>query len=368
MKKIEESWLDYQAACLKDIKTDRDDLTSHPELAEKIIQANCPTEYRPANAQVNQRYKTAVLMCHGLLDSPFSYADIGQQLAAHGILARSILLPGHGTRPENLLHVTYEQWIKTVEANIHSLKQSADRIILMGYSTGAALSLYHALLDPSIAGLVLISPAIKVKAPVNIMVAWHQFIAKFGEHQAWLSKEEEIDYAKYLSVPFNAVHQVNALTNTIRDMHKQLALKQPMMKIVSREDETISSQEAITFFESTQNPDSRLLLYTAGNYRTPDTRIDVRSSIYPNLNINHFSHVSLPFSENNPHYGKQGDYVSASHINQGNQHYGAYNRLEVDFFQLIYRLGMTHTKRHELTYNPDFRFMMQRIIDFIDAC
>ncbi len=364
MKKTNESWIHYQEACLKLIKAEREDIKTHPDLAEKIIQANLPTEYRPVS---HDKPKTAVLMIHGLLDSPFSYTDIGNALSKSGILSRSILLPGHGTRPENLLKVTYEEWIKTVEANIHSLKQEADQIILMGYSTGAALSLYHALLDKSIAGLVLISPAIKVKAPVNIMVAWHQFISLFGQHKAWLCKEEEIDYAKYLSVTFNAVYQVNALTNTIRDMHNNIGLKTPMLMIASREDETISCQEAIEFFESTQNRENKLILYTTSEQHYVDTRIETRSSNYDVLNIKHFSHTSLPFSENNPHYGKNGDYAAASHASQSDQYYGAYNRLEVDFYQFLYRLGLTQHKRHELTYNPDFEDMMQAIANFVAA-
>ncbi len=364
MKNKNESWIHYQEACLKLIKAEREDIKTHPDLAEKIIQANLPTEYRPASIT---HPKTAILMIHGLLDSPFSYTEIGKALCKHGILSRSILLPGHGTRPENLLKVTYEQWIKTVEANIQSLKQEADQIILMGYSTGAALSLYHTLLDPTIAGLILLSPAIKVKAPVNIMVAWYQFTALFGQHKDWLCKETEIDYAKYLSVTFNAVHQVNALTNTIQDMHKNIALKTPMLMIASREDETISCHEAIQFFESLHHEDSKLILYTAAEQHYADTRIETRSSNYPDLNIKNFSHVSLPFSQNNAHYGKNGDYAAASHVSQTDQYYGAYNRLEVDFYQFLYRLGLTQHKRHELTYNPDFDYMVEAIANFVAA-
>lgn len=328
--------------------------------------AMTPFEWHPTTPG---KPEVAVLLIHGLLDCPYSYREIARHLCDQGMLVRAMLLPGHGTRPEDLLTVTYEAWVEAVRENIASLKPLANKILLVGYSTGAALSVYHALLDADIAGIVLLSPAIKVKVPVNVVVTWHHITAVFSDDKDWLCREDEVDYAKYRSVPFNAVHQVNALTDAIQDMQRTTTLTQPICMVVSREDETISGKDAIQFFEKSTHPDSRLLLYTASaNGRDPDPRVTTRITQYPDLNIQHFSHTCLPFSANNPHYGQHGDYVNAAHLKQKEVLYGAYNRIEVDFYDLLYRLGLTQHKRRELTYNPDFDFMMESITQFILQC
>lgn len=338
----------------------RRDINTLQPLADKIIEANCPYELRPTKKPTH-----GVLLIHGLLDCPFSLREIGQHLCEQGMLVRAVLLPGHGTRPEELLKVTYQEWIEAVHNAIAELKQETGKVTLIGYSTGAALSVYEAMLDKDIVSLVLLSPAIKVKVPVNLVVAWHHLTSLFSKQKGWVCKTEETDYAKYLSVPFNAVNQVNALTDTVKQMRRNLGLNCPIYMIMSREDETISSHDAINFFESLHNPDSRLLLYSSCDHRYPDARITTRLASYPQQRIKHFSHTALPFSIRNPHYGQHGDYMGASHPHHEEVIYGAYNRIEVDLFGALYHLGLTQHKRRELTYNPDFDHMVKSIAEFI---
>lgn len=357
---MKNSFKETREACKERITARRHDLNTLKPLADKIIDANCPYEFRPEGQPT-----LGVVLIHGLLDCPFSLREIGHHLADAGMLVRSVLLPGHGTRPDDLLKITYEEWIECVHDAIASLKEETPKIALVGYSTGAALSLYEAMLDKDIVSLVLISPAIRVKAPVNLIITWHYLTSLFSKNKGWICKEEEIDYAKYLSVPFNAVNQVNALTDVVHQMRSNLGLKTPLYMVVSREDETISSHDAITFFEGLSNPQSRLLVYSSRQHLYPDQRIITRVSHNPRDSINHLSHTCLPFSPNNPHYGQHGDYTQASHPHHEEVLYGAYNRVEIDLFGLLYNLGLVRQKRRELTYNPDFERMAKEITRFI---
>lgn len=328
---------------------------------EKIIDANCPYELRP-----NTKTKRGALLIHGLLDSPFSLLDIGKQLQQEGFLCRSILLPGDGTTPNDALHITYHDWIQAVRYGIESLKREVDEIHLVGYSTGAALSVYHALTDENIRSIILLAPAIKIKDPVDTMFNWHTLVQVLAKSRQWIYKEEEIDYAKYCSISFNAVMQVSELTSVISDLHKQQALQCPLFVVVSREDQTISSNTAVDFFHRTHHPDSRLLLYSAWDHRYPDARIIARKTDYANLRIQHFSHVAIPFSPDNTHYGQQGDFTLASRTQNENCIYGAYNPIEIKVCNLLSKLGLIKFKRQELSYNPDFDFMAAQIKQFVN--
>lgn len=358
---------DYIAESRAIVEERRIDLSTAGDKAKLIIDANSPFEFYPNNPiRSGSQLKYGALLIHGLLDCPFSLRDVGKCLQANGILSRAILLPGHGTTPSDLLQISYHDWIQAVRYGVESLRQEVENIFLVGYSTGATLSIYQALQDAQISGIVLLSPAIKIKAPVDIAVAWHKFTKLLGkDHKQWMYREEEIDYAKYRSITFNSIAQVTALTHVIRQLREQHQLTTPIYMVMSREDETISSHRAIDFFSNLHNQDSRLLLYTSIDHRYPDSRILTRLTNYPTLPIKHFSHVSIPFAANNSHYGAEGNYTYASHPQTTENIYGAYNRIESGLFDFLHTLRLTKYQRRELTYNPDFDYMAQEIIQFM---
>ncbi len=340
------------------IESRREDL-SHNQMAASIIAANSPFEYRPVTPA-----KRGALLIHGLLDCPFTFREIGSHLERNGILARAILLPGHGTKPDDLMTVTYHDWLQAVRYGIESLKKEVEEIYLIGYSTGAALAVYHALQDSQIAGIILLSPAIKVRAPVDIAANWIHLTNYFGKNRHWVYHCEENDYVKYKSIAFNGVKQVSKLTETVREINHENPCSTPIHMILSREDETISSHDAIDFFSSLHHPKSKMLLYTSIDHAYPDSRIETRNSSNIELNIAHLSHPCLSFSADNSHYGQQGDYKHAARADH-NIRYGAYNRIEMNAFDTLFKLGLAKYRRRVLTYNPDFSNMVESIHKFI---
>lgn len=353
---------DYVNHCRQLIEDRRLDLALPGANRQLIIDANSPYELHPGARA--QHYKYGALLVHGLFDCPFSLRDLGMQLQSNGIFSRAVLLPGHGTRPSDLIHISYHHWLETLRYGIKSLKNMVDHLFLVGYSTGAALSVYQALIDEDIEGIILLAPAIKIKTPADVLVNF-RYVAKWYTTQQWVYKEPEIDYVKYRSIAFNPVHQVNQLTQIVADLHREKNLQCPLFMSVSREDETISSHTAIDFFSSTNHPKSKLLFYTSHDRYHPDTRIITRRTHYPELRIKHLSHVAMPFAPTNFHYGQYGDFPLASHIDTHNCIYGAYNPFEENAYRIFFSLKLFKKLRRELTYNPDFNFMSESIIDFI---
>ncbi len=354
---------DYIKECRNMIAARRPDLQTDNPGCHRILDANSPYELLPEPAQSSQKRRGALLI-HGLLDCPYSLRDIGNHLQQTGVLCRSVLLPGHGTMPSDLLHVTYHDWIQVVRYGVESLKNEVDQIYLIGYSTGAALAIYQALQDIQVEGIVLLSPAIRIKAPVDIVVGWRHLVQWMQGNTPWAYVDNENDYTKYHSVTLNAVTQVSRLTDVIHDLRQHGELMQPMLMIMSREDETVSSHQAIHYFSGLHNPDNKMLIYSSTNQQYPDPRIVVRPGVYPALNIRHLSHTAIPFSADNEHYGQHGDYPFASRPDT-NAIYGAYNKLEVKFSKALKNMHLLKSTHEELTYNPDFEFMMKEICQFI---
>jgi esterase/lipase len=348
---------DYIEQCQALIASRRTDLDTHRQM---ILSANVPFEYRPTNIP---RY--GALLVHGLLDSPFTMQDIGRYLQSQGILSRAILLPGHGTRPEDLLSVSYRDWMQAVRYGVESFRNQVEHLFIVGYSTGATLAIEHALTRNQIAGIILLSPAIKIKAPVSMLVKWHKFVNRLiRRRELWLFREKEHDYAKYQSIPFHAIQEVAKLTRLVRSQEKIQQLSMPMFTVATLEDETVSTSQAIEFFTHHTHPDSRLLLYAASKPRYTDPRIIMQNGQLPALRIDHYAHTAIPFAPDNPHYGIGGDAYPA---HTAETIYGAYNRVQQCCYNLLYRLGLSQTQYQELSYNPTFNAMAKDIANFILA-
>ena len=170
--------------------------------ADTIIQANSPKQHIPA-----QPAKNGILLIHGLLDSPFLLQGLYEHFKTQGYVVRSLLLPGHGTVPGDLLDVNLESWLQASEFAVKQFESEVENLYLLGFSTGASLALYHAYQGANIKGLILFAPALKF---VNRLAALTRWLP--GN---WLRLAPETDFAKYQSIPNNAVYQVYRLSRKL---------------------------------------------------------------------------------------------------------------------------------------------------------
>jgi carboxylesterase len=111
------------------------------------------------------RGEDACLLLHGFTGSPWDVRPLGEALAARGLYVRAIQLPGHGTTPEALLHVSHRDWL---QAAAHALLALRDyrRTFVAGLSMGALLALRLAADYPErVQGLALVAPAVRFQGP-----------------------------------------------------------------------------------------------------------------------------------------------------------------------------------------------------------
>jgi len=344
----------YVSQCKQIIREHRIDST------EKIVEANAPFEFYPENFNK----QCGVLLIHGLFDSPFMVREIGEYLKTQNMLVRSVLLPGHGTVPGALLNVTYEDWLATINYGIKTLQQEVETIYLVGFSTGGALALQYAANNPNIAAVASLAPAIKIYSNIDFTANWHEVISWAWPRSKWFQITPEIDYTKYQSVAFNSVYQVYRITQELKKLEKKSWEKVPLFFILSNEDEVVFAESSLKFFERNSNAQSKMHLYTNKELFFEDKRIQVKSSIYPEDGIINFSHICLPVSRENFHYGENGDCPYASHINNKNI-FGAVNRLDEWFLKLFTKMHVTNNPPHVLTFNPDFDSMKLAIAEFL---
>src|SRR5512137_1510456 len=67
----------------------------------------------------------AVVLLHGLTDSPYSLRHIAQRYVESGYVAVAIRLPGHGTVPGGLAAVEWEQWTAATRLAVREARRLA---------------------------------------------------------------------------------------------------------------------------------------------------------------------------------------------------------------------------------------------------
>ena len=319
------SFEDYIRRSKQLIQAGRVDL--EPAAKEVIVRANTPFEYRPhpekcKSQQGPFKYKHGVLLIHGLTASPYMMQDLGRFFRDRCFLVRSILLPGHGTRPGDLLDIDYKDWVKAVDYGVGSFKGHVENLFLAGFSIGGALTFHHVISAQhiqngkgshsllAVKGLFLFSPALK---PKNGLAFLAGMVSLFKD---WLSITSDRDYGAYESFPYNAAAQSYKLSDEINQQLRILrTVPVPVFVALSVDDETVDSDHTIDVFRRYLNVvPSHMQLYT----REPqayasDLRIEALQSQLDGEKILSFSHTSITVPRNHPHYGIKGDYRRCLH-------------------------------------------------------
>jgi carboxylesterase len=98
------------------------------------------------------------LVLHGFTGSPHSVRGVGSALAGSGLTVEAPLLPGHGTRMEDLLATGWDDWFEAVERAWLALRSRCERAVVFGLSMGGSLALALAAAHPDVNGLVVVNP------------------------------------------------------------------------------------------------------------------------------------------------------------------------------------------------------------------
>jgi carboxylesterase len=82
-----------------------------------------------------------VLLVHGFTGSPASMKPWAHALAAHGYAVEVPLLPGHGTRWQDLNAVAWTDWYAEGQSAFDRLRASCEAVVVAGLSMGGSVAL-----------------------------------------------------------------------------------------------------------------------------------------------------------------------------------------------------------------------------------
>lgn len=179
---------------------------------------------------------TGVLLLHGLTATTAEVRPIAGYLHERGYTVAGPLLPGHGTKPEDLNKVKWVDWVETAVATYHHLLTLCDRVFVGGESTGAVIALYLATRYPEITGVINYAPAIKLNVSTKDYIQLYA-AAPFIE---FVPKGEIDANDRWQGYPVNPLRGAMELVNLARETrHRLPMINQPVLVVQGRHDTTI---------------------------------------------------------------------------------------------------------------------------------
>lgn len=100
-----------------------------------------------------------VLVLHGFTGNPQSIRPLAEAFAAAGHTVEMPLLPGHGTRVEDMLDTRWADWSSAAEAAFEALAERTERQVVVGLSMGGSLTCWLATRHPDLCGIICVNPA-----------------------------------------------------------------------------------------------------------------------------------------------------------------------------------------------------------------
>ena len=172
-------------------------------------------EAPPGGFRIEGR-RLGVLLVHGLTSTPQSMHALGMALARNGVDVEAVRLPGHGTQPEDLVGVTWDQWYSAARAALRDMRPRYDRIFVCGQSLGGSLALVLAAHEP-VDGVISL-------AGVAYMRDWRfLFLPLIEKLRPWrhspgndIAKPGVRDVGSYDRMPMSALRQLLALARQVR--------------------------------------------------------------------------------------------------------------------------------------------------------
>nr|WP_202451056.1 alpha/beta fold hydrolase [Streptomyces sp. SID4948] len=179
-----------------------------------------------------------VLLCHGFTGSPQSMRSWGAYLADRGLTVSVPLLPGHGTRWQDMQLTGWQDWYAEVDRELLALAERCSRVFVGGLSMGGALALRLAQKHQgAISGVMLVNPSVKAdSAQLKAVPVIRHFVPSVAGIASDIALPDggELGYDR---TPLHAVHSLSKFWGIVRAGLPQVT--QPLLLLHSRVDHVV---------------------------------------------------------------------------------------------------------------------------------
>lgn len=197
---------------------------------------------------------TGVLLCHGFTGSPHSLRPWADDLAGRGLTVSVPLLPGHGTRWQDMQLTGWQDWYAEVDRELRALGDRCERVFVAGLSMGGTLALRLAQKHgTAVSGLVLVNPSVKADSPaLRAVPVLSRLVPSVKGIASDIAREGAGEVA-YDRTPLRAVHSLTKFWAVVRAGLPQVT--QPLLLLHSAVDHVVHPSNAAVVLSSVSSAD-----------------------------------------------------------------------------------------------------------------
>jgi carboxylesterase len=211
-----------------------------------------------------------VLVLHGFTGNPQSMRPLAEAFAGAGFTVSMPLLPGHGTRVEDMLSTRWTDWSSAAEEAYQQLAGRTRTVVVAGLSMGGTLAAWLGTRHPQIAGLVLVNPLIDGTAPGvaemvgQLRVADVELVPGIGSDIA----KEGVTESAYPMTPVQPLLDLHAaLAPLVADLG---SIACPVLLLTSTQDHVVEPVSSDTLAAAVPGPVERVTLADSYHVATLD--------------------------------------------------------------------------------------------------
>ena len=187
-----------------------------------------------------------VLLVHGFTATVQEVRLLAKQLRPHGYTIGAPLLPGHYTRPADLNHVRWQEWIQAGEEMYQKLRLQCETVFLGGESAGGLVALYLASQHPEAAGILAYAPALRLNLRPRDL-ALLRILAPFVAYRPKGNLDASNNWQGYPVNPLKGVVQLLQLQKEVSNLLP--GIHQPVLVVQGRQDTTVHASVPDTIIE-----------------------------------------------------------------------------------------------------------------------
>jgi carboxylesterase len=190
--------------------------------------------------------KLGILVLHGFTGSPVSVRPLAELLSKRGFAVELPRLPGHGTRPSDLLPTRYTDWRAEALAALTRLRSRTQQVFVVGLSMGGTLALDLATTE-AVDGVVTINAQILDRGGLIVKLGpiIEKVLPMAPASAAGLTKNDIKkggDEDAYTSVATAAGNSLVRALPQVRARLKNLSC--PLLVIYSRDDHSVPTDNS----------------------------------------------------------------------------------------------------------------------------
>ncbi|MFF1653703.1 alpha/beta hydrolase [Streptomyces sp. NPDC058255] len=218
--------------------------------------------------------EVGVLLCHDFTGSPQSLRPWAEYLAERGLTVALPLLPGHGTRWEDMQLTGWQDWYAEVDRELRALRERCARVFVAGLSLGAALTLRLAAKHgDEVSGIVVVNPLNKVHGLAAHALPVLRHVVRSTKGIASDIAKEGSQELGYDRVPLHAAHSMRTFCRVVDSGLPQVT--QPILLLHSAEDHVVSPADSARVLSRVSSTDvTEILLEQSYHVATLDHDAD----------------------------------------------------------------------------------------------